>query len=206
MEGLLSLDNALALAAMVKHLVPEKRNKALTYGIVGAFVFRFLALSVLGFVINYPLVRILGGAYLLWLAVKYFLLGGEDNNEVKSSEFAFWRTVVAVEITDMAFSFDSILAAYGVSTKLFVLVIGGVLGIIMMRFAAIVFVKLIDKFPRLEKTAYILISIVGSRLVLDSFYESGGELEQWIVWALMTSGVLYGLSYKRKVYAGVHHT
>src|SRR5262245_4318761 len=43
LEGLLSADNALVLAVMVRHLAREEQRRALRYGIWGAFGFRLIA-------------------------------------------------------------------------------------------------------------------------------------------------------------------
>ena len=40
LEGVLSIDNALVLGLLAKRLPKEQQSKALTYGLVGAFVFR----------------------------------------------------------------------------------------------------------------------------------------------------------------------
>ncbi|MCJ2389054.1 hypothetical protein HZI63_09385, partial [Limosilactobacillus fermentum] len=46
MEGLLSADNALVLAVMVRHLPVKQRKKALFYGLLGAYAFRFVAIGI----------------------------------------------------------------------------------------------------------------------------------------------------------------
>jgi predicted tellurium resistance membrane protein TerC len=68
---------------------------------------------------------------------------------------------------DLAFSVDSILAALALSDKFIILLIGGVLGIVMMRFVAGVFIKLIDRVPEMEHTAFILIAIIAVKMLLS---------------------------------------
>ena len=122
LEGLLSADNALVLAVMVKHLPPEKRKKALFYGLLGAYVFRFIAIGLGVFLIKLWWVKVLGASYLAWLSIKYFIdkRKGEqgDVEEVEGMNQSgllirlfgtFWGTVMAVEIMDIAFSVDSVL-------------------------------------------------------------------------------------------------
>src|SRR5436305_1057297 len=90
LEGLLSADNALVLAVMVKHLPPEKRKKALFYGLLGAYVFRFIAIGLGVFLIKLWWVKVLGAAYLAWLSIKYFIDkrkaidGGEAEEDVNA--------------------------------------------------------------------------------------------------------------------------
>jgi YkoY family integral membrane protein len=185
LEGLLSADNALVLAVMVRHLPKEQQKKALFYGIVGAYVFRFLAIGIGTFLVKITWVKVLGGVYLLWIALsnlfdleiklyKGFLpyIGKKADNEedeVENKGHGFWRTVLAVELMDIAFSIDSVLAAFGVSEKVWVLFLGGILGVLMMRGVAQVFLKLIERFPELEKAAFILIIIIGVKMIIAAY-------------------------------------
>ncbi|NOU99646.1 TerC family protein [Paenibacillus planticolens] len=172
LEGLLSADNALVLAVMVKHLPKEQQKKALFYGLLGAYIFRFVAIGVGTFLVQIAWIKVLGGAYLLWIAISNLFLKKheeDENGEVKNKGLSFWRTVLAVEVMDIAFSVDSVLAAFGVSEKVWVLFLGGILGVLMMRGVAQVFLKLIDKIPELEKTAFILIIVIGLKMIAGAF-------------------------------------
>jgi len=178
-EGLLSADNALVLAVMVRHLPEKQRKKALFYGLIGAYFFRFLAIGVGVFLIKLWWVKVLGAAYLAWLAIQYFIeksKGGgveEEIEDMKAKGFlmrifgTFWGTVIAVELMDIAFSVDSVLAAFGVSEKVWVLLLGGMIGILMMRGIAGVFLKLIERVPELETTAYLLILLIAAKMLLS---------------------------------------
>lgn len=174
LEGLLSADNALVLAVMVKHLPRKKQRKALFYGILGAYLFRFIAIGLGTYLIKVWWVKVVGALYLLWLPFKYFFVDGDecDNEEElerKTCSMGFWRTVWAVELMDIAFSMDSVLAAFGVSDQLWVLYLGGILGVMMMRGVAQIFLVLIDCYPELEATAYILITIIGAKMMGSAF-------------------------------------
>ncbi|MEK4405274.1 hypothetical protein MKZ26_12880 [Sporosarcina sp. FSL K6-6792] len=179
LEGLLSADNALVLAVMVKHLPEKQRKKALFYGLLGAYVFRFIAIGVGVFLIKLWWVKALGAAYLAWLAIKYFMdkskeagndeeIAGMKTEGILIRLFGtFWGTIAAVEIMDIAFSVDSVLAAFGVSEQIWVLLLGGMLGVLMMRGIAGVFLKLIDKVPELETSAYVLIMLIAIKMGLS---------------------------------------
>lgn len=182
LEGLLSADNALVLAVMVKHLPENKRRKALFYGLLGAYAFRFIAIGIGVFLIKLWWVKVLGAAYLGWLALRYFLdrkkenqSNNEENNEISKSSLlirmfgTFWGTVASVELMDIAFSVDSVLAALGVSDQVWILLLGGMLGVLMMRGVAGVFLKLIDRIPELETSAYVLILIISVKMLLSVF-------------------------------------
>src|SRR3954467_7013195 len=117
LEGLLAADNALVLAIMVKHLPEEDRKKALFYGLAGAFVFRFVSLFVISFLVDVWQVQAIGALYLLFMAINHIfrkVIKGKAENKVESvskKSSGFWMTVFKVELADIAFAVDSILAA-----------------------------------------------------------------------------------------------
>lgn len=173
LEGLLSCDNAVVLALLVKDLPPEQRGRALRYGIIGAYVFRIIALFLAVWIMTVWWIKVLGGVYLCWLAVDYFRKhGGDGHGKVRTVKRvlglgAFWSTVVWVELTDIVFSVDSIAAAVALSKKMWVLILGGLLGILAMRFAAQGFVYLLQRFPRLEGCAFAAVAVIGFKLLLE---------------------------------------
>ncbi len=172
LEGLLSCDNAVVLALLVKDLPPEQRGKALRYGILGAYVFRITALFLAVWIMTIWWIKVAGGLYLCWLAIDFFRKHGGNKDEVRKVKLiwglgAFWSTVVWVELTDIVFSVDSIAAAVALSKHLWVLIVGGLLGILAMRFAAQGFVKLLERFPRLEVCAFAAVGVIGLKLLLE---------------------------------------
>ncbi|WP_040208522.1 TerC family protein [Neobacillus jeddahensis] len=210
LEGLLSADNALVLAVMVKHLPPKKRKKALFYGLLGAYAFRFIAIGIGVFLIKLWWVKVLGAGYLAWLSIKYFLDkrkgAGHDEEEAEGLNQSgllirlfgsFWGTVVAVELMDIAFSVDSVLAAFGVSEAIWVLLIGGMLGVLMMRGVAGVFLTLIDRVPELETTAYILILIISVKMFLSVIHIEMGHITFFII-LLITFGATFIVHFRNK--------
>ncbi|MGD6815853.1 TerC family protein [Metabacillus sp. 84] len=196
LEGLLSADNALVLAVMVRPLPEHQRKKALFYGLIGAYLFRFIAIGVGVFLIKFWWVKLIGAAYLAWLAIKYFMDKRNESNGDEAEEAAkltkgsiftrlfgqFWGTVVAIELMDIAFSVDSVLAAFGVSEQIWVLLLGGMLGVLMMRGIAGVFVKLIEKVPELETTAYVLILLISIKMALSV---AGVHMPHWVFFVLI---------------------
>lgn len=211
LEGLLSADNALILAVLVKHLPGRQRQRALLYGIVGAFILRFLALGLAKWFLKLWYMNALGGAYLAYLALAHFLRRDKTGLRRPSERAAgpgFWRTVGLVELTDFAFAMDSILVAVGVSDKLWVVYTGGVLGIIAMRIAAGFFVKLLERFPSLEDMAYVLVAWVSVKMLLGAYARFSDTvlhhelleplLPKWLFWSVMGLIVVVGVVYSTR--------
>jgi YkoY family integral membrane protein len=202
LEGALSVDNALVLGLLAGRLPKHQQQKALTYGLIGAFAFRFIAIAAATFLLKWTIFKLLGGVYLLWVAIKHFCF--ENNNDTakknvrlgpdghpvvdditpdatRPAQYArFWPTVLVIEMTDIAFAVDSIVAAMGVvgnvpvdhpasapHPKLWVVIVGGFIGVVLMRFAAALFIKLLNAFPRFEVSAYLLVTLIGLKLVID---------------------------------------
>jgi YkoY family integral membrane protein len=179
-ESLLSVDNAAVLATMVMDLPHEQRKKALKYGIIGAYVFRGICLFLAAWLVQVWWLKPLGGLYLLYLAVDYFLKKRKKNQnpeheviDKKESWFYrstvglignFWATVALVEIMDLAFSIDNVFAAVAFTDNIYLIYIGVFIGILAMRFVAQGFVKLMERFTFLESIAYIVIGLLGLKL------------------------------------------
>jgi YkoY family integral membrane protein len=168
LEVLLSVDNAAVLATMVKTLKPKDQKRALTYGIIGAYVFRGLALISASILVKFLWLKIIGGLYLIYLAYKSLASKSEGGNPKPISIgflSPFWSTVVAIELADLVFSIDNVFAAVAFTDNLWLICGGVFVGIIAMRFAANGFVKLIEKYPILEKVAYWVVGLLGVKLI-----------------------------------------
>lgn len=171
MEGVLSIDNAAVLATMVRHLPEEQRVKALRYWIFWAYAFRGLALLFASIIIQFWIFKLLGGLYLIYLAYSHFTKPPHSDSITNTVSKGFWMTVVSVELMDMVFSIDNVLAAVAMSPKLWVVMVGVAIGILAMRFVAGGFIKLMEKYPALETSAYIVIGILGAKLTLHVVFE-----------------------------------
>lgn len=202
LEGILSLDNALVLAIIARGVKPELQKKVLTYGLVGAVVFRMLAIFFASTLIQYRWIKFVGGAYLLWLAIQFFFFS-EDKEDRERVSRGFWATVLVIELTDIAFAVDSILAAVALTNRYWVIVTGGLIGTFMMRFAANQFIRLLKVYPNLERTAYLLITIVGTKVMVEGLSLSGVDFHSssnpwfWAQWLSMAGVIAFGFRRKK---------
>lgn len=188
LEGILAADNALVMAIMVKHLPEKQRKRALFYGLAGAFIFRFLSLFLISFLVDVWQVQAIGAIYLIVLSINHMLRtfvfhkDKMSRRKVEQRGSGFWLTVLKVEIADIAFAVDSILAAVALSMTLpgtslpniggmdggrfLVVFLGGLIGLIIIRFAATFFVRLLHRRPGLETAAYLVVGWVGVKLAV----------------------------------------
>lgn len=194
LEGILAADNACVLAVMVKHLPEAERKKALLYGLAGAFVFRGGSLFAISLLIEWWQVQAIGAFYLIALSLHHLykaftLKAACESGPQTATGSGFWMTVLKVEIADIAFAADSILAAVALAVSLpktmlptiggmdgghfLVVFAGGFLGLVMMRFAAQWFVKVLLYKPGLETAAYLLVGWVGVKLAIYTISHPG---------------------------------
>jgi YkoY family integral membrane protein len=181
LEALLSADNALVLAIMVRHLPRQQRKQALLYGLGGAFVLRTVAIVLAASIIQFWWLQLIGAIYLLYLPVNHFV-GAAQGKEAKGKEgMSFWATVAYLNVVDLAFALDSVIAAVAVvdtvhhKDKLWVVVAGAIIGIVLLRFAASYFIRLLESYPVLDHVAYVLVGWAGLKL----FLISGHSFEEW---------------------------
>jgi YkoY family integral membrane protein len=189
LEGLLSADNALVMAIMVLGLPRHQHHKALRYGLIGGFAFRTAATLLAAYLIAVAWVKLLGGLYLLYLSVVHFknrtsgAHGGAPPKALPAFGLsAFWATVVRVELVNLAFSIDSILVAVAMSRKTWVVVLGGILGIVAMRIVAGQLIELIRRYPAIVDGAFVIIAWVGFKLLAEYAHQL-----HWIAWEIPKS-------------------
>src|SRR5215212_3474946 len=236
LEGVLSIDNALVLGLLAKRVPKPPQKRALTYGLIGALVFRMAAIGAATWLLQWTWAKLLGGAYLIYVAIKHFFFDEAPKSEaelaeeerthtssgkaITSASLSFWYTVGVIELTDIAFAIDSILAAIalvgqqrphdtGVHDKLWVVIVGGFIGVVVMRFAAVLCIKLLEKFPRFELSAYLLVFVIGGKLLADWGFNNKDHPHRvdfhdyknpafWIFWVAMVVCFSIGFLPKRE--------
>lgn len=198
LEGILAADNAVVMAVLVKHLPNDQQKKALFYGLFGAFIFRFATLFMISLLADVWQVQALGALYLLFISSSHLIRNytntgkNEKEKQIKPSKSSFWMTVLKVELADIAFAIDSMLAAVALAVTLtpsgwfriggidggqfIVMFLGGIIGLVIMRFAANWFVKLLKERPTLETAAFLIVGWVGVKLAVFTLAHSEIEV------------------------------
>ncbi|MGE0702336.1 MAG: hypothetical protein AB7F99_04140 [Vicinamibacterales bacterium] len=208
LEGLLSADNAMVLAVLVLGLPKHQQRQALRYGILGAFAFRAIATLLAVYLIQIQWVKLIGAGYLLYLSVHHFSQpgGAEERRQVPKATAmfgitAFWVTVAKVELTDVVFAVDSILVAVAMSPKVWVVLAGGILGIVAMRLVIGQLLAIVQRYPALVDGAFIIIAWVGIKLLLEYLHGAGYvhfEVPKWLSLGLIVVIFTAALIYARR--------
>jgi YkoY family integral membrane protein len=207
LEGLLSADNAMVLAVLVLGLPKEEQQKALRYGIFGAFAFRAIATLLAVYLIQLGWVKLAGAGYLMYLTIQHFSHSGDAGQRRTPPKArpmlglsAFWATVVKVEFTDIVFAVDSILVAVAMSPKTWVILTGGLLGIVMMRVVIGKLLAIVQRYPPLVDGAFVIIGWVSIKLFIEYLHVGGHvhfEIPKWLSLGLIVVIFLAAFAYAR---------
>jgi YkoY family integral membrane protein len=180
LETVLSIDNALALASLVEPVREKgKREWLLNWGLATAIGLRLLAVAAAGLLLHHPVVRVLGGGYLVWLALNHFrqeLQRGTPQETLPSDGDAREQLasppqhsppamVLLLAGTNLAFSLDSITAALAMTDNLPLVMGAGTVGVVTLRWLSGWVLHWMDRCPNLGNAGYLMVLAVGLRLV-----------------------------------------
>lgn len=220
LEGILSIDNAAIIGALVTPLptkedIPwpdplkklgrilhpflgNQRTAALRVGLLGAYLGRGTMLFMASFLIHNSWIKLIGAAYLIHLAFDSLgeMSGGgseEDGEGQPIQAKSFWATVLTVELMDLVFSIDNVVAAVSLSKLLWVVMLGVAIGILTMRFAAGLFSYAVEREPILKQAAYILVLTIGVELILEQVWYV--EITDLVRFGISISIILFSLAY-----------
>ena len=201
LEAVLSADNAIALASIAKSVEdPQAQQKALNIGLVGAYILRIILILGATYVIEYWQFELLGALYLLWLVFNYFVSGEDDDDESEMRTLGFkslWQVIPTIAITDLAFSLDSVTSAVAITEDTWLIIAGGTIGIVILRFLAGLFIRWLQEYTHLEDAGFITVGFVGLRLLLKVWLPDT-YIPEWVTIAVVTIFFAWGFS-KREV-------
>ncbi|NJL37930.1 MAG: DUF475 domain-containing protein [Leptolyngbyaceae cyanobacterium SM1_4_3] len=194
LEAVLSADNAIALAAIAQGLEGgAMQRRALNFGLVVAFALRVVLILTATWVVQFWQFELLGAAYLLWLVFQYFT-SNDDKEHHHGPRFAsLWQAIPVIAVTDLAFSLDSVTTAIAISQETWLVLTGGAIGVITLRFMAGLFIRWLDEFVHLEDAGYVTVALVGLRL-LARVINSEFVPPEWLMVAMIALLFAWGFS------------
>ncbi|MGB5636327.1 MAG: DUF475 domain-containing protein [Waterburya sp.] len=197
LEAVLSADNAIALAAIAKSIKePKLQRQALDIGLVGAYILRITLIFIATWVIQYWQFEFLGAIYLLWLVFNYFFSSDDQGDEQNSLDFkSIWQVIPTIAITDLAFSLDSVTSAIAITEETWLIIAGGTIGIVILRFLAGLFIRWIQEYTYLEDAGFITVGFVGLRLLLKVWLPDY-LIPEWVTIAVVAVFFTWGFSKK----------
>jgi YkoY family integral membrane protein len=200
LEAVLSADNAVALASISQSLVDEKlRPKALNIGLLFAYILRMGLIVSATWVVRYWQFQVLGAVYLLWLVVRYFMAGKDEDGEQKRPQYtSLWQVIPIVAFTDLAFSLDSVATAIAVSSETWLVISGATIGIVLLRLMADLFIRWLGEYTYLEDAGYIAVGFVGIKLLIRVFLPDL-EIPEEVTVAVVAIIFAWGFSQRKEL-------
>lgn len=168
LEAVLSADNAIALAAIARCLEDSQlQRRALNFGLLAAYFLRITLILSATWIVQFWQFELLGAAYLLWLVFEYFTSDEDEQHQHHGPKFdSLWQAVPLIAVTDLAFSLDSVTTAIAISDQIWLIIAGGTIGVITLRFMAELFIRWLKEYVHLEDAGYITVGFVGLRLLV----------------------------------------
>ncbi|NES85374.1 MAG: DUF475 domain-containing protein [Moorea sp. SIO2B7] len=200
LEAVLSADNAIALAAIAQGLEgPKLQRDALNMGLLAAYVLRITLILTATWVVQFWQFELIGAAYLLWLVFNYFTSDDDQEHHYHHSLgfSSLWQAIPMIAVTDLAFSLDSVTTAIAVADQTWLIISGGTIGVITLRFLAGLFIRWLDEFTHLEDAGFITVGFVGLRLLLRVINRNLVPPE-WLMITAIVVMFVWGFSERKK--------
>jgi YkoY family integral membrane protein len=197
-EVLLSIDNALVNATIANSLPEDKRKLAIRIGIMLGAGFRLVALFFASFIIKNLWIKVYGGFYLIYLAMKH--LGKEVNEEgnvVRKQSSAFSGVIWQIALADIVFSVDNVISAVSFSPKFEIVVLGVFIGTLSMLFITPILSKLVHHYKGMPQAAYTIVGFVGVTLIVETLYDM--HLSESLKFIIILSITLFTVMYEHSL-------
>lgn len=167
-EVLLSVDNALVNATLAESLPEGKRKKAIRIGILLGALFRIFALLLASIIIQNVWLKILGGAYLVYLAIAHLGKAVNEEGKIIKAKSTYAGVIAQIALADLVFSIDNVISAVSFSDNIYIVMFGVGIGIVSMLFITPLLSKLIEKYKGMPSAAYAIVGLIGVALVVET--------------------------------------
>ena len=172
----MAADNAIIIGIIAAGFAPKNRKKIIMWGIFAAFVFRVIFALSATFILQFPLIKLIGGALLLWivndLRQDLFTTKKIKSPTKQSKEPSFMQGVYKVLIADITLSFDNVIGVAGAAKQYyFLLFFGLLLSVILIGTAATYFANYIKDHQWVGYIGLVVILLVAVQLIIGGLID-----------------------------------
>ena len=172
----MAADNAIIIGMVAAGFAPKNRKKIIMWGIFAAFVFRVIFALSATFILQFPLIKLIGGALLLWvvndLRQDLFTTKKIKSPTKQSKEPSFMQGVYKVLIADITLSFDNVIGVAGAAKQYyFLLFFGLLLSVILIGTAATYFANYIKDHQWVGYIGLVVILLVAVQLIIGGLID-----------------------------------
>lgn len=170
LDLILSGDNALVIAVACRSLPPQLMRKAVLLGTGFAILLRILLTTVVGFLLQVPLLKLLGAALLISIAIK-LLLGDDDGDALPGSAAdsrQLWSAVSVVVMADLVLSLDNVVAlAAAAQGSVLYLILGLLFSVPLLMYGSLFIARLLAEIPLLIPLGAALLGWVAGQIAVS---------------------------------------
>ncbi len=197
-EVLLSVDNALVNATLAESLPEEKRKRALRIGILLGALFRIVALLLVSIIIQNEWLKVLGGLYLVYLAISHLGKVVDESNKTITPKTTYRGVIFQIALADIVFSLDNVVSAVSFSDNIYIVMIGVGIGVVSMLFITPILSRLIHKYKGMPAAAYAIVGLVGVALILETY--SHVHIDELYKFAAVGGIIAFTVWYEHSLY------
>ena len=185
-------DNAVVIAMAVKNLQGKKRTWGIILGAGGAVLVRVSCTFMVAQLLNMRYVKMIGGAVIIWIAVKLLTEGAEEKHLDKEVN-SLWQALWVIVVADLSMGIDNMLAVGAACLgNLFLLLFGLILSIPFVVFMSTLLARLMDRYPIILWLGAALLGKVGGEMMAtDPFVVELFNLPHWAEYVSMAVFVLF---------------
>jgi YjbE family integral membrane protein len=190
---ILSGDNAVVIALAARSLPEHQQKKAVFWGAGAAVIMRIILTIVAVELLKLPYLKLIGGALLLWIAVK-LLIPEDDGDDGIESSSNLWGAIKTILIADLVMSLDNVIGvAAAAKGSMVLLVLGLLISIPLVIFGATMLMRLMERFPVIITIgAGILGWVAGEMAATDPILKEWVNANAaWLHWAAPAAGVVF---------------
>jgi YjbE family integral membrane protein len=206
---LLSGDNALVIALAVRALPPRQRMIGQIWGALGAVALRVVFVAVVTLLLRVPLLQLLGGLLLLWIAARLVRPDETDGSGARHGS-SVWEAVWIIIVADITMSLDNVLAiAAAARGEMFLVVVGIALSLPIVVWGAGLLARLMNRWAWVVWLgggflAYVAVEMVfDDKLVVGWLGAMGARMKMPISLAAGTVITVLGWWLARRPHAAV---
>ena len=175
----MAADNAIIIGLIAANFAPKNRKQIIMYGVFAAFIFRIIFALSATYLFEFPIIKIVGGALLVWIVhdLQQDLFG--KKKKIKSptrvsKEPSYLQSMYKVIFADITLSFDNVIGVVGAAKDNFGLMIFGLLlSVILIGAIATYFAEFIQKNKWIGYVGLIVIFIVAIQLIIGGLDDYG---------------------------------
>lgn len=189
---ILSGDNAVVIALACRNLPPKQRKLGILWGVFGAISLRVMLTAFAATLLDYPYLKLIGGALLIWIGVKLLMPEEDGEHEIKAASH-LWGAVRTIIVADFIMSLDNVIAVAAASRgSIFLLIFGLAVSIPLIIWTSQIFLKLMERFPIVVTLgAGLLGYVAGGMMVSDGAVKAWiGALPGWSHYAVGAAGAV----------------